>query len=149
MFIAMDTLEQTIFICDANEKDKALLKQVFEETRVPYKFKFTKNGEELLKQIEEFYSEKQIFPRMILLDLNIPEPVSGMETLKKLKSHFLYKTIPVLVLSSEASDKDAVDSYNLGANSFIVKPANLEQFKAFVNTINEYWFKLARLPYKV
>src|SRR4051794_40999961 len=120
----MNSIENVIFAADNNESDRVLLKQVFDETNLPFRILFVSNGEELLKNLEEYYSQKQTFPRMILLDLNMPDPVDGLEALKRIKSHFLYKTVPVLVLSSERSDKYIIEAYNLGANSFIVKPAS-------------------------
>ena len=145
----MSTSENIIFAADNNKNDQAFLEQAFQETHLPFKIDFSKTGEELLKKLEEHYAGTQSFPRMILLDLNMPKPIDGLDTLKRIKSHFLYKTIPVLVLSSEKSDKYIVEAYNLGANSFIVKPATLKEFQDFVNTLSKYWFELAALPINI
>jgi len=145
----MNSVEQTIFVCDANENDWVLLKQVFEKTKLPFKIIFFKKGEELLIQLQEYFTKKQSLPRMILLDLDTQQPPSGLEILKSIKSHFLFRVIPILVVSSDAKDEYIVEAYSLGANSFIVKPANLQQFEDFVNTLNTYWFKFAKLPAKI
>ncbi len=142
----MKITEKLIFAADANENERLLLNQAFEETKLPFKIEFTKNGEELLKGLENYYAENQAFPKMILLDLNIPKPFSGLEILKSIKAHFLYKTIPILILSSERSDANIIEAYSLGANSFIVKPASFKEFQNFVKTLNNYWFEMAALP---
>jgi two-component system response regulator len=148
----MDGYDKIIFAADNNENDKILFNKALEKTELPFKILYFKDGPELLKNLENYYSEKQAFPKMILLDLNIqkgelsiPHKPNGLETLKMLKSHFLYKTIPVLVISSERSDEDVVEAYNLGANSFIVKPATTKEFEDFITMLNSYWFELATI----
>jgi CheY-like chemotaxis protein len=142
----MNTAEKIIFVADNNQNDRDLLIKALEETHVPFRIEFSGNGRELLKNLEIFYAQNQSFPKMILLDFNLDKDGNGLEILKTIKAHFLYKTIPVLILSSKKTDEYVVQAYNLGANSFIVKPGTLKEFQDFVQTLNKYWFELAALP---
>ncbi len=144
----MEEPEHTIFAADNDESDQELLINAFKAANKPFKIIFSKDGEKLLRDLEDFYAKNQAFPRMILLDLNMTDP-DGLETLSTIKSHFLYKAIPVLVLSSKASDEVIIKAYTRGANSFIVKPATAKGFEDFVSTLNRYWFEFASLPKKI
>jgi two-component system response regulator len=83
--------------------------------------------------------------QIILLDLKLPR-IDGLQVLKRIKTHPKAKKIPVVVLTSSREQKDMVQSYNLGANSFIQKPADFHQFTEVVNQICCYWLLLNRQP---
>jgi CheY-like chemotaxis protein len=80
-------------------------------------------------------------PRLVLLDLNLPL-VDGLEVLRQIKESPRTRSIPVVVLTSSRQDSDMVESYQLGVNSYIVKPVDFEQFAACVRTLGLYWLLL-------
>lgn len=84
-------------------------------------------------------------PDLILLDLNLPKK-DGREVLKHIRAEENLKTIPVVILTTSDSATDINYSYNLHANSYLSKPVQLEKFESIVLSINDFWFKQAKLP---
>jgi len=84
-------------------------------------------------------------PRLILLDLNLPK-VDGLEILRRVKSDERTKMIPIVVLTSSREDRDIIESYKLGVNSYIVKPVNFESFSQAIAELKMYWLILNQGP---
>jgi CheY-like chemotaxis protein len=93
------------------------------------------------------YSERSICykPRLIILDLKVPK-VSGLELLKQIKSDERTKLIPVVILTSSREDKDLRKAYELGANSYIVKAADYEDFSQTIIELGKYWLLSNQTP---
>ena len=85
-------------------------------------------------------------PRLVLLDLKLPK-VDGIEVLRRLKEDEETKRIPVVVLTSSAEERDIARTYDLGVNSYIVKPVEFETFAQAVADLGLYWFLLNRAPH--
>ena len=84
-------------------------------------------------------------PRVILLDLKLPK-VDGLEVLRRVKSDPRTRMIPVVVLTSSREERDIVESYRLGVNSYIVKPVDFDKFVEAMHTLGLYWLLLNQLP---
>ena len=84
-------------------------------------------------------------PKVILLDLKLPR-VGGLEILKQVKTDERTKSIPVVILTSSKEDSDLIEGYNLGVNSYIVKPVNFESFAKAISELGMYWVILNQQP---
>ncbi|HZQ94873.1 MAG TPA: response regulator [Candidatus Sulfotelmatobacter sp.] len=84
-------------------------------------------------------------PKLILLDLKLPK-VDGMEVLRRLKSDARTRTIPVVILTSSKEERDLLNGYGLGANSFIQKPVDFDQFRQTVKSVGLYWLVINQPP---
>lgn len=107
-----------------------------------------KDGEEAINYFfskDDQYKRPDKFPRVILLDLKLPK-VDGIQLLKKFKSNQYMKSIPIVVLTSSHEDKDIVESYNLGVNSYVTKPVEFEQFMVAISNLGIYWAEVNQSP---
>jgi len=84
-------------------------------------------------------------PKLVLLDLKLPK-VDGMEVLKRLKADERTRTIPVVILTSSKEERDLLNGYGLGANSYIQKPVDFEQFRETIKTVGLYWLVINQIP---
>jgi len=84
-------------------------------------------------------------PRLVLLDLKLPK-IDGIQVLKELKADERTKAIPVIVLTASREDRDIVESYKLGVNSYIQKPIDFDQFQAIVEQLGMYWLVVNQAP---
>jgi CheY-like chemotaxis protein len=126
-----------ILLVEDNPVDVDLTLRAFTKRKLSNPIVVARDGEEALKQIEGWEKGEQK-PVVVLLDLKLPK-VDGLEVLKRIKSHPVFKTIPVVVLTSSAEDKDIEAAYKFGANSYIVKPVNFEKFVEVAAHIELYW----------
>lgn len=108
-----------------------------------------KDGEEALDYLfaREIYEGRNVnhFPKLILLDLKLPK-VDGLEVLRQIRSDERIRKVPVVVLTSSNEEQDIVESYTLGANSYIVKPVDFGKFTDTVSQIGMYWLLLNKSP---
>lgn len=86
-------------------------------------------------------------PDLVLLDLNLPK-LGGMEVLAEMKKDPRLRCIPVVILTTSAAERDVVKSYDLHANCYITKPVDFEQFIQVVQSIQDFWFSIVKLPQK-
>jgi CheY-like chemotaxis protein len=135
--------ESFILIAEDDIDDRMLLQTAFEETGMDNKIEFVGNGCELLDFLGR--DDRQTFPRFILLDLNMPKK-DGRETLREIKQHPLYKKIPVVIFTTTRNEAEINRCYELGANSYIVKPDSFDSLQQIVTILCNYWFSTAAVP---
>ena len=130
-----------ILLIEDNIGDVLLTKEAFQKTQFEYNLRIAKDGAEALKILyrEDQYNNYPL-PDLILLDLNLPK-VDGREVLEQIKTDHNLKNIPVIVLSGSEAESDMTSSYNLHANSYVVKPDNFDDFIEIVTSIENYWFE--------
>jgi CheY-like chemotaxis protein len=98
---------------------------------------------EFLRRQNEYVNAPH--PDLLLLDLNLPKK-SGHEVLAEIKADERLRRIPIVILTTSQSEEDILKSYNLHANCFITKPVSFEQFIQVVQSLEDYWFTIVRLP---
>lgn len=132
----------SIVLVEDNSADAELTIRALRRGKINNPIHHLQDGAEALDFLfcEGVYCDRVIDtpPKVILLDLKLPK-VSGLEVLRRLKSDPRTQAIPVVVLTSSAQDRDMIDSYELGVNSYIVKPVDFEQFRESVQQIGLYW----------
>ncbi|MFH1259712.1 MAG: response regulator [Elusimicrobiota bacterium] len=141
----------TILMADDDEDDQLMVKEAFAEARFINDLRFVENGEELTDYLyhKGEYANEADFPRpdLILLDLNMPLK-DGREVLKEIKEDPELRRIPVVVLTTSKAEEDIYRTYNLGVNSFVIKPVTFEGLVEVVKTLTKYWFGIVELPLK-
>lgn len=141
--MAHDSID--IILVEDNPDDAALTLRAFRQKNLSNHLIHLKNGQEAIDFIfngAEFDGKKLTEnPKIILLDLKMPK-VNGLEVLQKVKSDPKTKMIPVVILTSSNEDPDIKRSYDLGANSYIVKPVEFDNFAKTVVDLGMYWLLL-------
>ncbi|WP_372792198.1 response regulator [Lutibacter sp.] len=133
-----------ILLVEDNPIDVDLTIRAFKSSNLVNPIEVARDGEEALKYIKK-WEDGTATPVVILLDLKLPK-VDGLEVLKTMKEHPIYKTIPIVVLTSSAENSDIEAAYKLGVNSYIVKPVNFDNFLKVAVQIELYWNVLNKLP---
>jgi len=138
----------TILMADDDDDDRRLTQEALLEGRLVNELRFVENGEELMEYLRHQgkFSDGD-FPRpgLILLDLNMPRK-DGRTALKEIKGDPELRQIPVVVLTTSKADEDVFKSYDLGVNSYIVKPVTFEALVDILQTLEKYWFEIVELP---
>lgn len=141
----------TILLADDDPDDRMLAKDAFDESRLSNTFEMVEDGEELMDYLHHrgkyAGAEARPLPGLILLDLNMPKK-DGREALKEIKSCPELKRIPVVVLTTSKAEEDILRTYDLGVNSFVVKPVTFEALVDVLKTFGKYWFEIVELPAK-
>jgi two-component system, response regulator len=139
-----------ILLVEDNPDDVELTLDALKVHKLVNRVKVLRDGEEALEYIfcTGRYADRDICvrPKVILLDLKLPK-VDGIEVLRRIRSDERTKTLPIVVLTSSNEQKDRVDSYELGVNSYIVKPVEFDNFAQAVADIGFYWVLLNKLPF--
>jgi len=141
----MENSEIGILLVEDNPEDAELTIRALKKNNIPVSLLHVEDGAKALEFIfctgEYATRNFDIKPKIVLLDLKMPK-VSGMEVLEKIKSNDATKSIPVIVLTSSKEDPDIEKCYQLGANSYIVKPVGFSNFTNAVADLGMYWLLL-------
>ena len=139
----------TILMADDDHEDCLLVQDALKEARFDCELRFVRNGEELCEYLYHRgkYAEACDVPRpdLILLDLKMPRK-GGREVIRELKSDPQLMRIPIVVLTTSMAEDDITGSYEMGVNSYLVKPATFRELVEAMETLTKYWFELVKLP---
>lgn len=145
----MDMNAVEILLVEDNPQDAELTLRALKKRHLANHIHHVRDGAEALEFIfaTGAYSARNVAaaPKVILLDLKLPK-VDGLEILRRIKADERTKTIPVIVLTSSKEEQDVVQSYQLGVNSYVVKPVQFESFTEAVAELGLYWLLLNKPP---
>jgi len=137
-----------ILYAEDNPADAELTLRAFKKQRLANEVKWVKDGQEALDYLFRqgpYALRSDGHPFLVLLDLKMPK-VDGIEVLRRIKDSPETRTIPVVILTSSAEESDVVRSYELGVNSYIVKPVDFDKFFDTATSLGLYWSVRNRTP---
>jgi two-component system, response regulator len=145
----MNSGKLDILLVEDNQDDRDLTLHALRREKLANNIFIVGDGEQALDFLfcRAAYAERSFNhpPKLILLDLKLPK-VDGMEVLKQIKGDRRTRTIPVVVMTSSKEERDLAASYNLGANSYIQKPVDFDQFRETVKVVGLYWLVTNQPP---
>jgi two-component system, response regulator len=145
----MKTAEVVILLVEDNPKDVELTLHALRKENLSNRIQVVRDGEEALEFLfcRGSYSSRSFDnpPKLVVLDLKLPK-VNGLEVLRAIKNDSRTRAIPVAILTSSNEDRDLVEGYTLGVNSYIQKPVDFNQFRDTVKQLGLYWLVVNQPP---
>ena len=142
--------EKIILLVEDNPDDADLTIRAFKKNNISNTVIVAKDGVEALDYLHGtgMYAGRNVedLPVLILLDLKLPK-INGMEVLKNIRQDEFTKLIPVVILTSSAEQRDVIEGYKLGANSYVQKPVDFEKFMEAIKLLGLYWVLWNKLPH--
>ncbi len=138
-----------ILVAEDDSDDRFLLQTAFKEKGYDDKIEFVENGVELINYLDNIHEKKpnhETYPYFILLDLNMPKK-DGREVLKEIKQHPVFKKIPIVVFTTTKNENEIRRCYELGANTYVVKPVSFDALLKVLEDIRTYWYNTAAIPW--
>jgi chemotaxis family two-component system response regulator Rcp1 len=135
-----------VLLVEDNEADVRLTREALRESGELVRLSTVSDGEQALAYLrrEEGFTDVPR-PDLVLLDLNLPRK-NGLEVLRELRSDADLACVPVIMLTTSSARRDIVDAYSAGANCFVVKPLELDEFMDLISAIRSFWLGVAQLP---
>ncbi|MBD2448299.1 response regulator [Nostoc sp. FACHB-152] len=135
-----------VLLVEDNPGDAELTRIALQDSKISINLNIVEDGVEAMAFLrkQDNYAKKP-HPDIVLLDLNLPRK-DGREVLAEIKSDEKLKRIPVVVLTTSQSEEDILKAYNLAANCYITKPVDFDQFVKIVQSIENFWFAIVKLP---
>lgn len=141
----MPTRPRSILLVEDNPADEALTLRVMERNRIANSIDVVRDGQEALDYLfcegEYAHRDPCVLPQVVLLDLKLPK-IDGHEVLRRIRLDERLKTLPVVIMTSSTEERDIATSYSLGANSYVQKPVDFEQFSEAIKQLGLYWLVL-------
>lgn len=139
----------SILLVEDDYNDILLIQRAFRKANIQQPMNMVSNGDEAIAYLnrEGEYADTQTYPipKLVLLDLKLPRR-SGLEVLEWINQQPVLKRLLIVVLTSSRENSDLDRAYNLGANSYLVKPVNFQDFVKLIELVDTYWFNLNQPP---
>ena len=136
---------KVILLIEDNPRDEALTLRALKKSNIVNDIAIVRDGVEALNY---FSDENNLLPQLVLLDLKLPK-IDGLEVLKQLRANPRTRGLPIVIFTSSSEEEDKIKSYQLGANSYVRKPVEFEQFLEATKQLGVYWLVLNELPESV
>lgn len=135
-----------ILLAEDSEADGEMTMRALKKNNLANDVIWVRDGAEALDYLfsRGQYAQQQHRPKLVLLDIKMPK-VDGIEVLRQIKQNESTKSLPVVIMTSSAEERDIVESYQLGVNSYVVKPVDFEQFMDTVSKLGYYWALVNRV----
>ena len=141
------THNQCVLLVEDNPMDIDFMLQAFDEHGVLNPVRVCRDGDEAMQYIEAHQSaDDPELPLLVLLDLRLPK-VDGIDVLREARRHPVWKQVPIVVITTSRENSDISEAYELGVNSYIVKPVNFDAFTEVVKHIKLYWLLTNEPPF--
>jgi two-component system response regulator len=134
---------RVILLVEDNPDDEALMLRAFQRSKLANRIEVARDGAEALDFL--LGPSARPLPTLVILDLKLPK-VDGLEVLRRVRGSERTRTLPVVVLTSSREEQDLVESYRLGANSYVRKPVDFMQFADATKTLGLYWLVVNEPP---
>ena len=149
--MSRSTLPIRILVAEDDADDRMMIKDAFEESRLGNPVDFVEDGVQLMNYLQREGEYANLsdhpYPGFILLDLNMPRK-DGREALREIKENAELRRIPIIVLTTSKAEIDIYRSYDLGVNSFIIKPVTFDSLVNVMRVLERYWFEIVELAPK-
>lgn len=142
-------IERVILLFEDNPNDEALALRALKKSGVTHPIVVVRDGREgldyLFREGSHRERDEREVPCVVLLDLNLPK-IGGLDVLRAIRADQRTQLLPVVILTSSSEDRDLLAGYELGTNSYIVKPVDFTQFSETLGQVADYWLRLNRYP---
>ena len=140
---------RVILLVEDDPADRAIVGRAFQSSEVAAELRMVGDGQEALDYLYRLgrYADPADAPRpdLLLVDLNMPG-VDGKELIRTLRADPRFHTVPIVALTTSNSERDVRETYALGANSYVVKPAGIDALRRVLDSMQAYWFETVQLP---
>lgn len=142
----MEARQARVLLVDDSRSDQVIVERAFEEGRINCSIDIVENGKAALEYLQVIdMTSPALYPDLILLDINMPV-MDGKQTLQAIRADEKLKHLPVIMLTTSSHDRDVLESYQLGVNSYLTKPVNHIDFIDAIKNLEHFWLELVTLP---
>ena len=138
----------TILVADDDIDDRLFMERALRQNGFVQTVNFVEDGEDLMEYLRQngrYEGQQPASPSLLILDLNMPRK-NGFQALAEIKADPVLRRLPVVVMSTSSADEDVLKTYNLGVNSFVIKPFNFNRLVEIVGALKLYWMDTVKLP---